>query len=150
MAKAMSAPTLIVPQNLPQLKPNVAGIDVGAEEIYVAVHQGQDHYEIRHFPAFTQDLHELTGWLLENKVREVAMESTGVYWIPLLQILEAQGIAVCLVNARHLKNVPGRKTDVKDAVWLQRLFSFGLLNASFRPDQDMRYSHGHAPPRHSR
>jgi len=137
MAKAVSHETQTVPLNLPQLKPNVAGIDVGAEEIYVAVHQGQDHYDVRHFPTFTQDLHEMTAWLLENQVREVAMESTGVYWIPIFQILEAQGIAVCLVNARHLKNVPGRKTDVKDAVWLQRLFSFGLLNASFRPEQQI-------------
>jgi transposase len=122
---------------LPALKANVAGIDIGAEEIYVALHKGQEEYVVRHFPTFTQDLHQLTRWLLQEGVREVAMESTGVYWIPLFQILEAQEISVCLVNARHLKNVPGRKTDVKDAVWLQRLFSFGLLNASFRPQQQI-------------
>ena len=137
MANPISQQTLTVAPNLPELKPNVAGIDIGAEEIYVAIHRGQSQYQVRHFPTFTQDLHELTAWLLENEVREVAMESTGVYWIPLFQILEAQGLLVCLVNARHLKNVPGRKTDVKDAVWLQRLFSFGLLNASFRPEQQI-------------
>lgn len=123
--------------SLPALKANVAGIDIGAEEIYVAVHKGQDAYVVRHFPTFTEDLHLLTQWLLQEGVKEAAMESTGVYWIPLFQILEAHGISVCLVNARHLKNVPGRKTDVQDAVWLQRLFSFGLLNASFRPAQQI-------------
>jgi transposase len=124
-------------QTLPALKANVAGIDIGSEEIYVALHKGQEDYVVRHFPTFTQDLHQLTQWLLQEGVKEVAMESTGVYWIPLFQILEAHEISVCLVNARHLKNVPGRKTDVKDAVWLQRLFSFGLLNASFRPEQQI-------------
>ena len=126
--------TEIVPtqSSLPALKTNVAGIDIGAEEIYVSIHIGQDACEVRHFPTFTEDLYQLTEWLQQAGVKEVAMESTGVYWIPLFQILESQGISVCLVNARHLKNVPGRKTDVKDAVWIQRLFSFGLLNASFR------------------
>jgi transposase len=124
-------------QTLPALKANVAGIDIGAEAIYVALHKGHEEYVIRHFPTFTEDLHQLTQWLLQEGVKEVAMESTGVYWIPLFQILEAHGLSVCLVNARHLKNVPGRKTDVLDAVWLQRLFSFGLLNASFRPDQQI-------------
>ena len=131
----MTQENIIDLASLPALKAHVAGIDIGAEVIYVAVHKGQEQYVVRNFPTFTEDLHLLTDWLLENGVQEVAMESTGVYWIPLFQILEARGIPVCLVNARHLKNVPGRKTDVKDALWLQRLFSFGLLNASFRPQQ---------------
>lgn len=122
---------------LPEIKANVAGIDVGANENYVAIHKGKDKYEVRNFPTFTEHLHELADWLINNEVQEVAMESTGVYWIPLFQILESRGISVCLVNARHLKNVPGRKTDVKDSVWIQRLFTFGLLNASFRPEQQI-------------
>lgn len=131
----MTTENISNPGSLPTLKANVAGIDIGAEVIYAAIHKGNEEYVVQNFPTFTHDLHVLTKWLIEHGVKEVAMESTGVYWIPLFQILEAQGIPVCLVNARHLKNVPGRKTDVKDAVWLQRLFSFGLLNASFRPKQ---------------
>jgi transposase len=123
--------------SLPELKANVAGIDIGAEEIYAAIHVGKGQYEVRHFQTFTEDLYLLAHWLLEHQVKEVAMESTGVYWIPLFQILEAKEISVCLVNARHLKNVPGRKTDVKDSVWIQRLFSYGLLNASIRPEQQI-------------
>lgn len=123
--------------SFPELKANVAGLDIGADEIYGAIHKGNGEYEVRHFPTFTEDLHLLTKWLLENKIVEVAMESTGVYWIPVFQILEASKISVCLVNARHLRNVPGRKTDVSDSIWLQRLFCFGLLRASFRPDQQI-------------
>lgn len=133
----MTARIESIQETLPEIKANVAGIDIGAEEIYVAVHEARGECIVRHFPTFTQDLHSLTQWLLERGVKEVAMESTGVYWVPLFEILEAHKIDVCLVNARHLKNVPGRKTDVKDAVWIQRLFSFGLLNASFRPKQQI-------------
>ncbi len=107
----MSAQTLPLSTSLPALKAHVAGIDIGAEVIYVAVHQGQENYVVRHFPTFTQDLYALAEWLRQEGVQEVAMESTGVYWIPLFQILETQGIPVCLVNARHLKNVPGRKME---------------------------------------
>jgi hypothetical protein len=82
---------------------------------------------VRRFGAFTQDLQELVKWLLECGVRSVAMESTRVYWIPLLQLLEEAGLKVCLVNARHVKNVPGRKSDVRDCQWLQYLHSVGLL-----------------------
>ena len=91
----------------------------------------------RCFATFTPDLHRLADWLVECGVDTVAMESTGVYWIPLFEILEARGIEVCLVNARHVKRVPGRKSDVQDCHWLQQLHSLGLLSASFRPDAEI-------------
>lgn len=118
---------------LPTLHPHAAGIDIGAREIYVAVPPGTSARTVRTFATFTEDLHALRDWLKECGVTTVAMESTGVYWIPLFQILEAAGIAVCLVNARHCKNLPGRKTDVQDCQWLQHLHAFGLLRGSFRP-----------------
>lgn len=118
---------------LPTLHPHAAGIDIGAREIYVAVPPGACARPVRAFPTFTEDLHALRDWLRECGVTTVAMESTGVYWIPLFQILEAAGLEVCLVNARHCKNLPGRKTDVADCQWLQHLHSVGLLRGSFRP-----------------
>jgi len=118
---------------LPTLHPHAAGIDIGAREIYVAVPPGSCARPVRSFPTFTADLHALRDWLKECAITTVAMESTGVYWIPLFQILEAAGIEVCLVNARHCKNLPGRKTDVQDCQWLQYLHSVGLLRGSFRP-----------------
>jgi len=96
------------------LEPNAAGVDIGATEIYVAVPQDRDSHPVRHFSTFTQDLRQLAAWLKECGAESVAMESTGVFWIPLFQILEDCGLRVCLVNARHVKNVPGRKTDVSD------------------------------------
>ncbi len=117
---------------LPVLHPHAAGIDIGAREIYVAVPPGDCARNVRSFPTFTEDLHALRDWLQECHVTTVAMESTGVYWIPLFQILEAAGIEVCLVNARHCKNLPGRKTDVQDCQWLQYLHTVGLLRGSFR------------------
>ena len=116
------------------IEPNAAGIDVGAREIYVAVPANRDPKPVRCFSTFTQDLQALAAWLLACRIRTVAMESTGVYWIPLFQILEAAGIEVCLVNSRHVKHVPGRKSDVLDCQWLQYLHSVGLLRASFRPE----------------
>ena len=113
--------------------PHAAGIDIGARDLYVAVPPGSDPRPVRSFPTFTEDLHALRDWLQDCGVTTVAMESTGVYWIPLFQILEAAGIEVCLVNARHCKNLPGRKTDVQDCQWLQYLHSVGLLRGSFRP-----------------
>jgi transposase len=118
---------------LPTLHPHAAGIDLGAREIYVAVPPGSDPRPVRAFPTFTEDLQVLRDWLQACGVTTVAMESTGVYWIALFQILEAAGIEVCLVNARHCKNLPGRKTDVQDCQWLQYLHSVGLLRGSFRP-----------------
>ena len=121
--------------SLPVLRANAAGIDIGAREIYVAVPPDRDPHPVRAFPTFTSDLLELADWLKQCGVDTVAMESTGVYWIPLFQILEARGFQVFLVNAHHVKNVPGRKSDVSDCQWLQYLHSVGLLRASFRPPQ---------------
>jgi transposase len=117
------------------LNPNAAGVDVGATEIYIAVPVDRDPQPVRHFSTFTEDLHAVAAWLKACKIETVAMESTGVYWIPLFQVLEARGFTVFLVNARHVKNVPGRKSDVSDCQWLQYLHSVGLLRGSFRPEQ---------------
>lgn len=117
------------------MRPNAGGIDIGAREIFVAVPADRDTDSVRSFATFTQDLHELADWLQRCRVDTVAMESTGVYWIPLFQILEARGIEVHLVNAQHVHHVPGRKSDVLDCQWLQYLHSVGLLRASFRPEQ---------------
>jgi hypothetical protein len=120
-------------EQLPVLHPDAAGIDVGASELFVAVSADRDPQPVRSFPTFTRDLHALADWLQQCQVRSVAMESTSVYWIPIFQILEARGLEVFLVNAQHVKKVPGRKTDVSDCQWLQYLHSVGLLRASFRP-----------------
>ena len=120
---------------LPTLHPHAAGIDIGARHIQVAVPIDADKNPIRTFTAFTDDLLRIRDWLKACQVRTVAMESTSVYWIPLFQILEADGFEVCLVNARHAKNVPGRKTDISDCQWLQYLHSVGLLSPSFRPPE---------------
>ena len=112
-----------------------AGVDIGATEIYIAVPVDRDQQPVRHFSTFTEDLHAAADWLKACNIETVAMESTGVYWIPLFQILEARGFTVFLVNAHHVKNVPGRKSDVSDCQWLQYLHSVGLLNGSFRPEQ---------------
>lgn len=122
---------------LPVMRPNAAGIDIGSTEIYVAVPADRDAENVRSFPTFTQDLYALADWLKRCGIETVAMESTGVYWIPLFQILEDRGFEVCLVNARHVKNVPGRRTDVSDCQWLQFLHSVGLLRASYRPEQEV-------------
>ncbi|MGH9672592.1 MAG: IS110 family transposase [Bryobacteraceae bacterium] len=118
---------------LERINPNAAGIDCGAAEHFVAVPPDRDPMPIQSFSAFTSDLHRLADWLTACRVTSVAMEATGVYWIPLYEILEARGFQVVLVNARHVKNVPGRKSDVRDCEWLQELHSVGLLRASFRP-----------------
>jgi transposase len=118
---------------LPVLRPNAAGIDIGATEIFVAVPPDRDPQAVRAFPTFTEDLQRLADWLKACGIETVAMESTGVYWIPLFQILEARGFEVCLVNARYFQNVPGRRTDVSDCQWLRYLHTVGLLRPSFRP-----------------
>ena len=117
--------------------PDAAGIDLGATVHYVAVPAGRDENPVRHYGTLSEDLVELADWLKQCRITTVAMEATGVYWIPLFQILEDRGFEVCLVNARHVKNVPGRKSDVQDCQWLQYLHSVGLLNASFRPPADI-------------
>jgi transposase len=120
---------------LPVLHADTAGIDIGATEIYVAVPADRDEEPVRCFGGFTEDLRKIAEWLGQCGVRRIAMESTGVYWIPLWQILADGGFEVCLVNARHFRNVPGKKTDVEDCQWLQFLHSVGLLRGSYRPDQ---------------
>ena len=123
---------------LKQLNLNAAGLDIGDDEIYAAVPEGRADPCVRVFPTFTSDLRALADWLKVCGVDTVAMESTGVYWIPLYDLLEAQGFRVYLVNARHLKQVPGRKTDILDCQWIQQLHTYGLLRASFRPPEDIR------------
>jgi len=118
-----------------RLEPHAAGVDIGATEIYVAVPADRDPHPVRRFGTFTRELEQLADWLKPCGIETVAMESTGVFWIPLFQILEDRGFRVGLVNARHVKNVPGRKTDVADCQWLQDLHAVGLLRASHRPPQ---------------
>ena len=113
--------------------PNAAGIDIGSASHFVAVPPDLDDEPVREFASFTADLERLADWLRECGVDTVAMESTGVYWIPLYELLDARGFTVLLVNARHVKNVSGRKSDVLDCQWLQQLMSYGLLRGAFRP-----------------
>lgn len=117
--------------------PNAAGIDIGLASHFVAVPPDRDDEPVREFKSFTEDLEEVADWLVCCGVDTVAMESTGVYWIPLYEILEARGFAVNLVNARHVKNVCGRKSDVLDCQWLQQLMSYGLLSGAFRPTDEI-------------
>src|SRR3954465_2326241 len=121
---------------LSQLRPNAGGIDIGASEIWVDVGK-KDADPIRMFETFTADLNRMGDWLKSCGIETVAMESTGVYWIPVCQILEAKGIEVYLVNAKQAKNVSGRKSDMLDCQWLRILHSYGLLPASFRPAKDI-------------
>ena len=114
--------------------PDAAGIDIGSDQHWVAVPADRDEQVVRQFGTFTSDLEKLADWLKQCGVRTVAMESTGVYWIPIYELLEERGFEVLLVNAAHARNVPGRKSDVLDCQWLQELHTFGLLRASFRQD----------------
>ena len=126
--------------NMPVINPHAAGIDVGSVEHWVCVPEDavpEGEANVRSFGGFSADLDRLVEWLLACGITTVALESTGVYWIVLVQKLEAAQIQTTLVNARHLKHVPGRKSDVKDCQWLQQLHSYGLLNGSFRPAADI-------------
>src|SRR5499425_859097 len=118
--------------------PHAAGIDVGNSAHYVAVRPDRDSEPVRRFECFTADLHRLADWLQACGVDTVAMQSTGVYWIPLYEILEARGFDVYLVNARHTKNLPGRKSDVQESQWLLKLHTYGLLHNSFQPTAEIR------------
>src|SRR6516162_4008036 len=118
--------------------PNAAGIDVGNGAHYVAVRPDRDPQPVRRFECFTADLHRLADWLTSCGVKTVAMQSTGVYWIPIYEILEDRGFEVYLVNARHTKNLPGRKSDVQESQWLLKLHTYGLLNNSFQPPSEIR------------
>src|SRR5919106_3632467 len=121
----------------PHVNPHAAGLDIGSEEIWVCVPEDRDAEPVRAFGTFTPDLYALADWLATCRIGTVAMESTGVYWIPVYEILEARGFQVYLVNAQHVKHVPGRKSDIKDCQWLQYLHTCGLLSASFRPEAEM-------------
>jgi transposase len=123
----------VSPGLLKRIQPDAAGIDCGATSHYVAVAEERDPEPVREFRTSTGGLHALADWLVKCGIKTVAMESTGVYWIPVHEILEERGLEVVLVNARHVHNVRGRKTDVQDCQWLQELHSVGLLHASFRP-----------------
>jgi transposase len=120
-----------------EINHDAAGIDVGNEQHWVAVPSGRDSEPVRMFGCFTTDLHILANWLEQCEIKTVAMESTGVYWIALYEVLESRGFQVCVVNARQAKNLPGRKTDVKDCQWLQQLHTYGLLTPSFRPQGEI-------------
>jgi transposase len=120
------------------LHPDAGGLDIGASEIYGSVPVDRDTQAVRKFGTFTADLHQLVQWLVQCRVKTVAMESTGVYWVPVFEILESYGIEVYLVDARQLKQVPGRKSDVNDCQWIQQLHSFGLLRRCFQADEEMR------------
>ncbi len=122
-------------QSLPVLHPFSAGIDIGASFHVVAIAPDLATEPVKTFEAFTTDLDAMANWLVENGVTTAAMESTGVYWVPVFEILQAHGINVILCNARETRSVPGRKTDVNDAQWIQRLHACGLLKASFRPEE---------------
>jgi hypothetical protein len=135
--KAIAVPCSEPAQELQILRPDAAGIDCGAQEHYIAVppeRVSAGEATVRRFSAFTEGLDAAVEWLKACRVTTVAMEATGIYWIPLHQKLEAAGIEVYLVNAGHVRHVPGRKSDVQDGQWLRQLHRFGLLNASFRPE----------------
>jgi transposase len=121
----------------PTLRPDAAGIDVGSAEFVVALPPGRCERWVRTFESFTNGVEALRDWLVASGIKTVAMESTGNYWITLYDTLSAAGIDVFLVNARHVKGVPGRKTDACDAQWLQQLHAAGLVKKSFRPAQDI-------------
>ena len=144
------------PKQWEQINQNAAGIDLGGGEHWVCVPPDRVEKNVRKFGCFTPDLMAMADWLIECGVTTVAMEATGVYWIPVFQILEAKGLLVRLVNAHpsgspvayggkpsscalahHVKTVPGRKTDVNDCQWLQQLHTYGLLSGSFRPEDEV-------------
>ncbi len=135
--KSPSKPKPVPAADWVTLNPDAAGLDIGASEIWVAVPPDRDPNPVRSFATFTPDLRALADWLAACRVTTVAMESTGVYWIPIFELLEARGFEVYLVNAQHIHNVPGRKSDVQDCQWIQRLHTYGLLSASFRPEAEM-------------
>jgi transposase len=136
-SQSKSKPKAVAVADWVTLHPDAAGLDIGASEIWVAVPPDRDPNPVRPFATFTPDLQALAEWLTACRVTTVAMESTGVYWIPIFELLEERGFEVYLVNAQHIHNVPGRKSDVQDCQWIQRLHSYGLLSASFRPEAEM-------------
>ena len=126
-----------IPKHLEHINVWAAGLDIGATSHFVAVPEGCDEQIVREFKTFTTGLNELADWLKRCGIKTVAMESTGVYWIPVYELLEEKGFEVKLVDARQVKNVSGRKTDVLDCQWIQQLHTYGLLNSAFRPVDDV-------------
>ena len=138
-----------MPAELKQVNVNAAGIDVGATVHFVCVPEGRDPQPVRSFGAFTADLEALADWLGQCGVTTVAMEATGVYWIPLFELLEQRGFEVRLVEPSRLKHVPGRKSDVLDCQWIQQLHTFGLLSGSFRPEDSICILRSYVRQRHT-
>ncbi len=139
-SRAKSSSKASKKKSLDSLKPinlNAAGIDIGADSHWVSVPPDRDEQNVREFRCYTADIYALADWLKQCQVETVVMESTGVYWIPVFQILETRGFEVLLVNSHHVKTVPGRKSDVLDCQWLQQLHSYGLLAGSFRPRDEI-------------
>jgi transposase len=137
MSAPRRSPKTLHIDGLPTIHPNAAALDISADEIVVAVPPDRAPEPVRVFRTFTPELHALVAWLLACAIDTVALESTGVYWVPIYELLEQHGIVPFLVNARHVKTVPGRKSDWNDAQWLQKLHTLGLLAASFRPDAEI-------------
>jgi transposase len=143
MPKSRKARKKIVPKvdwttGLETLNPHAAGIDVGSAQHYVAVPVGRDPQPVQTFGSFTADLHRMAPWLQACRIETVVMQATGVYWVALYEVLESYGFQVQVVNARYTKTLPGRKSDVQECPWLQKLHTFGLLNNSFRPPEQIR------------
>jgi transposase len=135
MAKPRNAAPLAT---LPLIEPNAAGLDIGSTEIWVCVPADRTETPVRRYGTYTPDLHQLADWLVSCRIASVALEATGVYWLPVFEILEARGLQVYLLNPHQLKHVPGRKSDVQDCQWIQQLHSYGLLRNSFQPEAEMR------------
>jgi len=123
--------------SLSVVNPDAAGIDIGATSHFVAVPVGRDKESVREFKCFTPDIKEMIAWLKQCSIKTVVMESTGSYWIPVFEMLDQAGFDVKLVDAHHVKNVRGRKSDVIDCQWLQQLHTHGLLSGAFRPENDI-------------
>ena len=132
------APPRVDWKTLDVVHPDAAGIDIGGREHWVAISPERDERPVRCFACFTADLEQMADWLVSRGVRSVALQSTGVYWIPVLEILQQRGMEVYLVNARHTKNLPGRKSDIAECQWLLKLHTFGLLQNSFQPSDEIR------------
>lgn len=137
MSLVIPPPKRVRMDDMPYIHPNAAGMDIGARAIVVAVPPERAPEPVRVFETFTPALYALVDWRLQCGIDTVVMESTGVYWVPVFELLEQRGIQPYLVNARHVKTVPGRKSDWNDAQWLQKLHALGLLQGSFRPDAEM-------------
>lgn len=125
------------PSSIRVVNPDAAGIDIGATSHFVAVPEGRDKETVKEFQCFTSDINELIKWLKKCSIKTIAMESTGSYWIPVFEMLDQAGFEVKLVDAHHLKNVRGRKSDVIDCQWIQQLHMHGLLAGAFRPENDI-------------